>query len=568
MRIRWTRRGLQKLLGIAALLLMAMPLQAAAQGFELQQFHPMPGQKANLFTTSAAQVPSHMDWSALLILNYGNDPLVWRNEEGERIESVVGHQGTANILASMGLFGVLEVGIDLPVHFFQQGSPVTGIDIRPEDGGFGVGDLRLVPKVQLFSARETRDANGGALAVVLDMHLPTGSDERLQGGDFRIGPRIAFDAVVGGPRLAANLGYLYRSENEVGNLDVRDMVRWNVGVEVPVGDQLWITTEMYGRLTPAAEEMSRAESPTEWLTGAKMQLGELFFVGGMGLGLVNGYGTPDWRMFLGLGFATPDEPPPPPEPTPEPECRQATVEADCGEPPPANCGDGILYTYSAACIEGSCEFPVTQTPCAAGTICGEEGGVAACVPEPDCYEDGDCTDLPATTCEDGVVTSYVGQCREGECHYEPVQTPCEEGMECGLEGGVPACVPEPELVEVDEEEERIDIHEVVHFALDSAEIEERSFGLLDQVAQVLYNNSHLTRIRIEGHTDDTGERAYNLDLSQRRAESVRNYLIEYGIDEARLHAVGFGPDEPIADNATPQGRQQNRRVEFHIEERQ
>ena len=75
-----------------------------------------------------------------------------------------------------------------------------------------------------------------------------------------------------------------------------------------------------------------------------------------------------------------------------------------------------------------------------------------------------------------------------------------------------------------------------------------------------------TRIRIEGHTDSQGVHIYNIDLSQRRAKSVRTWLIQHGIAELRLQAEGFGPDRPLVPNATPAGRAKNRRVEFHIVE--
>ena len=70
-----------------------------------------------------------------------------------------------------------------------------------------------------------------------------------------------------------------------------------------------------------------------------------------------------------------------------------------------------------------------------------------------------------------------------------------------------------------------------------------------------------TTVEIEGHTDNVGSEAYNLDLSKRRAESVKNYLVEnLGIDPARLSAAGYGFSRPIADNNTREGRAQNRRV--------
>lgn len=74
-----------------------------------------------------------------------------------------------------------------------------------------------------------------------------------------------------------------------------------------------------------------------------------------------------------------------------------------------------------------------------------------------------------------------------------------------------------------------------------------------------------SKIRIEGHTDGTGEEDYNLDLSKKRAQSVRDWLIERGCDSERLVPIGFGESKPIASNDTEEGRQQNRRVEIIIE---
>lgn len=71
-------------------------------------------------------------------------------------------------------------------------------------------------------------------------------------------------------------------------------------------------------------------------------------------------------------------------------------------------------------------------------------------------------------------------------------------------------------------------------------------------------------VRIEGHTDSRGSANLNQSLSQRRAESVRAALLEEGVDAARLEAVGFGQDRPLADNASEQGRSQNRRVEIVV----
>jgi outer membrane protein OmpA-like peptidoglycan-associated protein len=70
------------------------------------------------------------------------------------------------------------------------------------------------------------------------------------------------------------------------------------------------------------------------------------------------------------------------------------------------------------------------------------------------------------------------------------------------------------------------------------------------------------RFRVEGHTDNTGSEATNRALSLARANSVRDYLVEQGVETERISVVGLGPDQPVADNATSQGRARNRRVEI------
>jgi outer membrane protein OmpA-like peptidoglycan-associated protein len=77
-------------------------------------------------------------------------------------------------------------------------------------------------------------------------------------------------------------------------------------------------------------------------------------------------------------------------------------------------------------------------------------------------------------------------------------------------------------------------------------------------------NPHIARVRVEGHTDNQGDDASNMDLSQRRANSVVAFLVKEAIDPARLKAVGYGETVPVDDNKKAKGRENNRRVEFTI----
>jgi outer membrane protein OmpA-like peptidoglycan-associated protein len=102
------------------------------------------------------------------------------------------------------------------------------------------------------------------------------------------------------------------------------------------------------------------------------------------------------------------------------------------------------------------------------------------------------------------------------------------------------------------------------FDFNSDRLRPESTPTLEEIGEMLESHPDLTLI-IEGHTDDEGDEAYNLELSQKRSEAVVQYLVDsHGIAAGRLDAVGFGEGNPVADNATPEGRQQNRRVELVV----
>lgn len=103
----------------------------------------------------------------------------------------------------------------------------------------------------------------------------------------------------------------------------------------------------------------------------------------------------------------------------------------------------------------------------------------------------------------------------------------------------------------------------INFKLNSSEILTSSFSVLNEVAELLKADGGL-KIRIEGHTDNTGSDDYNIKLSSSRAEAVKKYLTEkHSIDSARLETIGKGESMPIADNTTESGKASNRRVEIH-----
>jgi outer membrane protein OmpA-like peptidoglycan-associated protein len=136
----------------------------------------------------------------------------------------------------------------------------------------------------------------------------------------------------------------------------------------------------------------------------------------------------------------------------------------------------------------------------------------------------------------------------------------EDGDGCPDEEPKPPAEP-PKLVEI--KDDQIVIADQIHFETGKAKIGKVSFGTLDAMAKMLTDDPAIT-LRIEGHTDTRGKAEFNRKLSDRRAKAVMEYLIGQGIAAARLTARGFGPDRPLEDNGTAEGRAKNRRVEFHI----
>ncbi len=105
---------------------------------------------------------------------------------------------------------------------------------------------------------------------------------------------------------------------------------------------------------------------------------------------------------------------------------------------------------------------------------------------------------------------------------------------------------------------------VVEFENNSDQLTARGRAVLDQLEDALSGND--AAIEISGHTDSRGDAAHNLDLSQRRAESAKRYLVGKGLATERFTTLGYGETRPIANNETAEGRQRNRRTEFRVQE--
>ena len=166
----------------------------------------------------------------------------------------------------------------------------------------------------------------------------------------------------------------------------------------------------------------------------------------------------------------------------------------------------------------------------------------------------------------GIVFAFGGAAKpEPVAKAEPVPEPIPEPpppvVIQKVEPPPPPPPPPPKPVIIEKGRQTLD----VKFNFDKSTIKEGYYNDIDNLSGVMKDYPDL-KVVIEGHTDSVGTKAYNKNLSQERADAVKNYMVEKnGIDSNRIATEGFGEEKPIADNATAEGRAQNRRVEAAVD---
>ncbi len=584
-------------LSVAASGLIAIGGTASAQenDFVVEQFEPLPAQGTNILNVGKSDVIRHLYPSFGVVFHFQDDPfqLVVRDNESDIRQRIVDFQLKAEIWAAVGFFDYLDIGFVMPMVLAQEAGDVITEAIEPRVfNSFTTADLRIVPKLKILNAEEF---GGFGLGLVVPISLPTGDSESYNSeGRVRVEPRLILDyRTDGGFVVAANVAFQPRQNRKVLNFENGDAFKWGLGLEVPlVEDKLALIGTVFGTVG-VGNDVSISEGrtmPIEALGGVQWWFLEDWMgnIGG-GAGLTDGVGAPDFRAFLSLGY------------TPmKPKVRDAdgdgVVDAndkcplepedldgfqdDDGCPDPDNDGDGVLdvadgdrdKTGFGTCRndpedkdgfedEDGCPDPDNDKDGILDLADGpqDSSGFGSCRNAPedmDLFEDTDGCPDPDND-GDGIFDVSDGDkdgTGYGKCRNEP-----ESFNEWQDEDGCPDIKPKAVLTET-----AIQILEMVYFDFNKSTIQERSFPLLDEVVRILTENPQVNSVRVEGHTDTVGTRAYNAGLSDRRAKSVMAYLVKKGIDKKRLTAKGYGFDFPIDTNATQEGRDKNRRVEFNI----
>lgn len=569
--------------------------EAKTRAIDVNLLRPVTGQWG-LVTTEQTRTMDEWQWMLGFMYDYQRQPLTLRSY-GRRVDDIVSDEQTAHLMFAIGLPKRLEVGIELPIITRIDGSGGRMLNI-PGVGHLahqGFGDIRLTPKWEAFRKRTPNGLQFG-LGFSAPISFPTGKFSNFWGERSpSVMPKVLFDVEWQKLTVTGDLGYVFRNRAEFDGLVVGDEIAWGVGakfrlLEAEHGkskvDKLAIIGEVYGRTNGNKPFKVLAENPMVGLLAARLFLPKqnLFLTAGATRGIQGGYGAPVIQPFLSIGWSPAEKDsdgdgipdrldkcpfkPGPAEwqgcpdtdldgiPDHKDKCpKEPGPESNQGCPIPDTDGDGIPDNEDKCPKEKGpkenkgCPWPDTDGD-------GIPDNEDKCPDKPGPFSTQGCPDSD----RDGI-PDHLDKCpnepgpKENDgCPLKPKEEPKPEPPKEEPKPEAPKAEPKPEI----KVEEKLIVLPQILFKLGSAEIESASHGSLDGLASLL-NSTEVVSLRIEGHTDDLGGKALNLKLSQRRAESVRKYLISKTVKAKRLVAIGLGNTKPLGKD-----RALNRRVEFHI----
>jgi OOP family OmpA-OmpF porin len=567
-------KGLGRFAGffvIVTTMVAARSASAQKAGLALDRFEPAPAGD-RMFGVPSPYAAGTFTPHVMLLADYAHDPLVLRIlPSNAEAGAVVKDQLYLNLDVGLSLWNHVFLDVDVPVAVLQDGDNPTGQGqtfASPSSAQFG--DLRVGARVPLWG--KYHDAF--QIAVGGYVWLPTGAkDSFVSTGEVRGLPQL----ILGG-RVAERLVWSVATGPEIqgtstyGSVEQGSMLRWGAGLGVLLlnNRHLQIGPEASGDV--AFRDAEKRNTNAEILLDLRLRfLRDLEIAAGAGPGLATGIGTPDFRGILSLAY------------TPEQK-----LDRDYDGIPDAEdaCPD-VKGVADPDPLKNGCVPLVAPLPPSDRDGDGIPDDVDACpdvkgIADPDPKKNG-CPPPPSDRDGDGIPDD-VDACPDvkGVADPDPKKNGCPAPPSDRDGDGIPdaedACPdekgpanPDPTrngcpIVHVTAKE--IVILDQVQFDTGKATIKSVSDSLLDQVAEVLRAHPEILRVEVQGHTDNTGSRELNARLSQARADAVMKALVTRDVAKGRLTAKGYGPDVPIADNTTDDGRQKNRRVQFSITEKQ
>ncbi|MCU0690932.1 MAG: OmpA family protein [Polyangiaceae bacterium] len=539
------------------------PAFAQSSGFALNRFEPSE-RGSDWFSVESLDLRGDNRLGAGVVGDWAYKPMVLYDRDGDEVSALVEHQLFVHLGANWVFADRLRFAFSIPVLLLNTGDAV--------DEGTNLGDLRFGGDLRFFG--EYGDAI--TMAGGLQLHLPTGSQDAFTGdGKVRVAPRLLAAGDIGPFTYAGHIGVNFRSRHEdfAGEpFGTELLFAAAAGVRSSDG-KLTVGPELYGStvVSDGGNGMfDRRTTPFELMAGAHYRVGDAWRLGaGMGPGITRGVGAPQFRVLANIEWF--------PDVAKEPA------------PPPDMDGDGILDRDDACpTVPGLASDDPSKHGCPPPAdrdndgvpdeldACPDEAGVATADPRtngcpPPKDRDGDGIEDSRDACPDepGVVNDDpkkngcpAPKDRDGDGILDDQDACPDVAGTANLADPKKHGCPKAQIVGT-----QIQILDRVEFDTNKATLRAESDPVLNAVQAILQAHPEIIKVVVQGHTDNRGTAAHNLGLSRRRAAAVAQWLVDHGIDRERLTSEGLGLTKPIDTNDTEEGRQNNRRVEFHINAR-
>jgi len=560
-----------KLLALSALCLLFTSGASADGGFALDRYEPSE-RGSDWFANESLDLRGNQRFAFGVVGDYAYKPLVFYDAGGDEQAAIVEHQLFVHLGGAVVLFDRLRLGANLPLLAYTKGESldVANSSFSSSDKTT-VGDPRLSLDVRLLGEY------GGAatLAFGVQGFIPVGSQDAFASdGKVRLRPRLMLAGDVGALTYAAQTGFNYRARNDNLGADAfGSEMTFAAAVGVRAMDKkLTVGPEVFGSTVVSDGgdgAFKKRTTPLEVVFGGKYRVTPDWRVGAaVGPGLTRGVGAPQVRVLASIEWF--------------PDVKKAEAPSDRDK-------DGVLDQDDACPDTPGVRTTDPKTngcpPPAAPSDRDGDGIVDpddACVDEPGVKSDDPKKNgCPAPKDSDGdLIFDDQDACpnEKGEPSADPAKNGCpaapKDSDGDGILDNVDACPDEAGPADPDPKKngcpkaqvsgDQIRILEQVQFATNSSKILPESDAVLGAVLKILQDLPQIGFVSVEGHTDNRGGKGYNRDLSKRRAAAVVKWLTGKGIDKKRLTSAGFGQEKPIDTNDTAAGRQNNRRVEFHI----
>ncbi len=549
-----------------------MPASVWAQrSVALDRFEPSPASDL-LFAVPGADVTGRFQASAGMSWSFAVAPLSTEEDTSLPAAPVVSHQVTAHLQGGLEIFRRLKLDVDIPFTVSQRGQPPpasSGSDLQAPKGA-ALNDIRAGVRVLLLRPQGARP--GASLAF--SMWVPSGDEDDYAGSvAFRYAPSVIVGGTTSFVGWSAMLGRRFEASSDAKSL-LGSEVLFGAGAMFGLGGGgFGFGPEIFGTSAASAGTGVFSKRTTSLEAGlvGRVTVGSLAFRAGFSAGLVRGIGEPALRIVFGMDMKAP-------EPAFASKWDGLWREGGAG-----GVGDGGAAGTRVADEEKGAADALNGTK--AGLEDTDGDGVAdaqdAC-PMVAGVADKHAKRLGCPLDSDGdEVADVDDRCPKvaGIRHVDPNQNGCPRDSDGdGIADGEDACPADKGIGTADAQTRgcpatvrvqgtQIVLLQQIRFVEGSNELAEESTAILRDVVHVLGEHPEIARVAVDGHTDNVGSEAVNIELSQRRAVAVARWLLQHGIDARRIETRGFGPRRPISTNDTEEGRAQNRRVEFQIRKR-